>query len=250
MNIPSRSLVACCRLDGANISSLAISDDALWAGSVWSKQVLYRISRREMLSTPRSQWFPLQISPEDRLRLIAGTSRRDQTMHAFYAGDDARVIKLLSGMDPQKATIEEMLLLAWCYDVNGVDQPANARQWCERIISRYPDSPWSIIASNAIVANTQDHAVKVREQKLLARYDRNHDGVLDAAEKKLMESGPEFQREDKDFRDNQLDPQLQVLLKHYDRDGDGKLDRKELEYIKSQVAVFVEAPPESLPGTK
>ena len=59
-----------------------------------------------------------------------------------------RVVELLGNVEPEKASLEQMFLLAFSYDASGLNQPTQARAWYERIISRYPDSPWAKAATD------------------------------------------------------------------------------------------------------
>jgi hypothetical protein len=154
---PSRSLVAYSILPvRSTITSLAASDRYLWVGTAYGDRQLMRLSKDVFLSVPRSSWTQLAISPEEREQIVRSMNVRDQAVYAFYAGDDARVVKLLGNVEPEKASLEEMFLLAFSYDASGLNQPTQARAWYERIISRYPDSPWSRTAARALAAAGND----------------------------------------------------------------------------------------------
>jgi Ca2+-binding EF-hand superfamily protein len=219
-------------------------------GTAYGKQLLTRIERQPLLSTPRSQWLSLAISPEERSRLVHGMSTRDQAMYAFYAGDDATVAQLLGSVNPEKASLEEMFLVAFAYDALGLDKPELTREWYNRIASRYPDSPWAKSAQEFLAASEENHKLKARQDRLLTKYDLNHNGILDQAERAVMERDPAYQREEKAVRQDELDAQLQAIFKKYDRSGDGRLDRDELEAIRNTVRMFSEAPPSMLAGRK
>ena len=201
-----------------------------------------------MLSIPRSQWLSLSISPEDRSRLVNSMSARDQAMYAFYAGDDARVAQALRNVSPEKASLEEMFLLAFAQDAFGLDKPDLAHAWFERILARYPASPWATAAQEFLAASDEAHKGSQRQVLLLARYDLNHDGVLDQAERRAMERDPDYQRGEKATQDDQLDIQLRAIFKRYDHNGDRRLDREELELLRSAVHAFSQAPPQMLQG--
>ena len=246
---PSLSLVSRCSVDGG-ITCLAVSGRDLWVGAAFGKQLLTRIERQPLLSTPRSQWLSLIISPEERSSLVHGMSTRDQAMYAFYAGDDATVAQLLGSVNPAKASLEEMFLLAFAHDALGLDKPELTREWYNRIASRYPDSPWAKSAQEFLAASEENHKLKARQDRLLTKYDLNHNGILDQAERAAMERDPAYQREEKAVRQDELDAQLQAIFKKYDRSGDGRLDRDELEAIRNTVRMFSEAPPSMLAGRK
>jgi len=248
---PSESLVACCPMQVRDaISSLTISKTSVWIGTAHGDHKLLQLPKNDFLSVPQSRWVGLAISPEERARLIAGMSVRDQAMYAFYAGDDARVAALLGDLDPDKASLEEMFVLAFSYDASGQDKPELARTWFERIVSRYPDSPWAKTAEAALAENERNHAVRAHEQALLAKYDRNHNGILDPPERRAMEQDPAYQKEQKAWNADQLDIQLKDIMQKFDVNGDGKLDPEELEHLKIQVSAFSQAPPEVFAGHK
>jgi hypothetical protein len=210
--------------------------------------LLTRIEKQPLLAIPRSQWLTLAISPDERARLIRGMAPRDQAMYAFYAGDNARVAEVLGNLNPEKATLEEIFLLAFACDATGLDKPEQARAWFERIGSRYPDSPWAAAAREFLAVSDQAHKANERQALLLAKYDRNHDGVLDRAERRAMEKDPAYQREAKAVQSEELDLQLQAILKRYDHNGDGRLDQTELESLRASVRTYAAAPPGMLAG--
>jgi Ca2+-binding EF-hand superfamily protein len=65
-----------------------------------------------------------------------------------------------------------------------------------------------------------------------------------------MQADAGYQREENVLRDQQLEADLKPILKRFDVNQDGKLDESELKTLKSQVAVFADAPPEMLAGRK
>jgi Ca2+-binding EF-hand superfamily protein len=244
---PSESLVAYCPLEArGRISSLAVSATSVWVGMAYGDQLLVNIPREAFLSVPKTIWTSLAISPEDRERLIRGMSIHDRAMYAFYAGDDATTATLLGNTDPDRASLEEMFLLAFTYDVSGLDKPDLCRSWFERIISRYPDSPWAKAAQTALSENERDHNLKSHDESLLAKYDRNHNGVLDPEENIAMQKDPSYQREETTWQTERLDTQLEKIMQQFDQNGDGKLDLRELEHLRSQVQLYSTAPPEIL----
>lgn len=251
LHLPSGSLVAGCTMPVRDkISSLAISKSAVWAGTAYGDHQLFRIPKDVFTSVPQSRWVSLTITPEERTRLISGMSIRDQAMHAFYAGDDAQVAALLGNLDPTKAKLDEVFVLAFSYDVLGLDRPDLARSWFRNIISRYPDSPWAKIGQAALAENEQNHKTKAQQEQLLAKYDRNKNGLIDPDEKRVMESNPDYQREQTVQDNDQLKVQVKAIMQKFDRNGDGKLDRGELDNLKAQVPTFSQAPPEMLSGRK
>jgi hypothetical protein len=244
---PSLSLVGCCPTDG-DVSSLTMTEHDLWLGTSYRKDKLTRIEKQPLLSIPRSQWLSLRIAPEERTRLVNNMGVRDRAMYAFYAGDDARVVELLGSVNPDKASLEEMFQLALAYDTIGVDRPELSRQWFERIISRYPDAPWAAAARESMEANDEQAIVRQRQNRLLAKYNRNHDGVLDPSERQAMEKDPEYQRETEASTQDQLESQLRAIFKRFDANGDGLLDQNEPERLRRDIFVYSEFPPKMLIG--
>jgi Ca2+-binding EF-hand superfamily protein len=248
---PSGSVVAGCPMPVRDaISSLAVSKTSVWAGTAYGDHKLFQIPKDVFTSVPQSRWVSLAISPDERTRLVSGMSVRDQAMHAFYAADDARVAALFGEVDSDKASLEQMFLLAFSYDTLGLDKPGLARTWFEKIMSRYPDSGWAKFAQDALAKNEQNHKIKAHQEKLLAKYDANHDGVLGAEEKSMMEKDAGYQQEKSAWEGDQLDIQFKEIMQGFDSNGDGKLDRDELERLKTRVNAFSQAPPEMLKGHK
>src|SRR5206468_1187750 len=101
---PSLSFVASYTMGVRDrISSLALSDTYVWVGTAYGDNSLLRLRKDSFLSVPRHQWASVTITPEERERLVRTMSQRDQAMHAFYAGDNQRVVELLGGIHPDKA---------------------------------------------------------------------------------------------------------------------------------------------------
>jgi hypothetical protein len=232
------------------ISSLAVSATSVWIGTAYGDHKLIQIPKTNFLSVAQNQWVSLAVSPEERTRLVKSMSVRDQALYAFYAGDDARVAALLGNLDPAKATLEEMFLLAFCYEASGLDRPELARTWFGQIISRHPDSPWAKFADAVLAQNEQNHKIKRHEAALLTKYDRNHNGVLDPEEQREMKKNPEYLAEQKAWNAAQMDDELNQVLRRFDVNKDGKLDREELAPLKGQVTVFSRASPEMLAAHK
>jgi Ca2+-binding EF-hand superfamily protein len=159
------------------------------------------------------------------------------------------VVELLANSDPEKAGLEEMFLL-FSYDTSGTDKPELMRTWSEHITGRFPDSPWARAAQTLLAENDKNHKARQHETELLARYDLNHDGILDAQEKAAMEKDPAYQHAEQNRNAEMLGDQLPEIMKRYDRNGDGKLDREELNYLHTQVLMFSSADPAMLAGKK
>jgi hypothetical protein len=244
---PTESLVSYASFR-ERISSLAVSGNSVWAGLAWGDQKLVRLSKDAFVSVPSRDWVRVAISPEERMRLVRTMKVRDQAMYAFYAGDSSRVVELLGNANPEKATLEEMFLLAFSYGTGGLDRPDQARVWFDRIISRYPDSPWARTAKQTLADNDQRQAAQKREADLLRRFDRNRDGALDNAERSVMEADPAYQREEAAAKAAQLDAQADAILQRYDSNRDEKLDRTELSTLKNLVLAYAQAPPEVMAG--
>jgi Ca2+-binding EF-hand superfamily protein len=249
LDFPSHSLVACCRF-GKPVVSIGVSDEFVWVGLAFGEQLLVQVPKRAFAAVPKNQWTPLTITAEERRLLIESMNVRDQAVYAFYAGDANRVVQLLKTVDLAEATLEQMLLLAVSYDADETDSPENVSAWCERIMEQYPGSPWGTFGQKAIDESQQNHSFRQHEKQLLAKFDRNHDGVLDAAEKQAMKDDPEFKRIQRTLEEELLTPQIDALIRRYDRDGDGKFGRRELENVKNQVRSLLNLGPENFPNNK
>ena len=174
---PTESLVGSLRMQGrGTISSLAVSEDHVWVGTSYGDDVLLRVSKGAFLSVARPEWKELGLGAAEQKQILQGMSRRDQVLYAFYAGEDERVRDLLGGVDPGKASLEEMFLLGWSCDPLGADHAQEWARGSSRICQRHPDSPWSRAAMEFSATN----------QALYARFDLNKDGRLEASEKRVM----------------------------------------------------------------
>jgi len=251
LHLPSTSMIACTELPARdNISTLAVSKSSVWVGTAYGDHKLLEISKDAFLSVPRTSWVSLAVLPEERTRLLRNLSVRDQALYAFYAGDAARVVALLGSSDPDKLGLEEMFLLLISYQTSSMDRHELVRTWSGHIADRFPNSPWASAAAALLAENEKSHKVRQYEAELLAKYDLNHDGTLDAKEKAAMERDPAYQDAAQSRNAEQLGDQIAEIMKRYDRNGDALLDRSELEILRTQVLLFVDAPPSMLAGKK
>jgi Ca2+-binding EF-hand superfamily protein len=246
---PSQTLAGYVKIEGQP-ASIAVADSQVFVGTAYGDKPLLQIEKKDILSVPRNRWVDLAISPTERRDLIRGMPLTDQAIYAYYADDDAQIADLLENLNPGKATLEQMFLLAFSYDACGLNHPGLARTWFERIVARSPDSPWAKAARSALASNDEALKRNAREAALLERYDRNHDGTLDPTEREAMKKDPKFQQEEASLNLEQLDIQLAEIVKRFDRNGDGKLNREELQWLRSSVLVFSQADPGSLAGHK
>jgi Ca2+-binding EF-hand superfamily protein len=238
-----------CRRFGNLVASIGLLNEDVWVGLAYGRQLLVHLPKRAFYDVPKSAWTALSISAEERKEMLDAMSLRDKAVYALYAGDMKRLARLLEKLTPgsaEGANRELMLLAAFAYGPSGVDDPVFARAWCVQIIAHYPDSPWSSFAQKELDEGEQNHKIRQHQDWLLTKFDLNHDGVLDDAEKRAMEKSSEFQREERRSREELLLPQLQALVKRYGHDGDGKLSRRELELVKARVALFLETSSERL----
>jgi Ca2+-binding EF-hand superfamily protein len=245
----SLSLIGCCNVE-TPISCMVVSDKYVWVGARFGGRLLTRISKETFLSVPKENWLSLAISPDEQSRIINEMNLVARAKYAFYSGDDARVVELLADVNPDKATLEEMFLLGFSYDATGLDQPNRMRYWLDRIMTRYPDSPWAKGAAESFAENEPKHAAREYEESLLARYDRNRNGRLDTNEKAAMENDPAYQEQTRKFKNVQLDFQLRDIIQKFDQNGDNKLDRGELERLGNSVRLYTQVQPEILADRK
>lgn len=239
---PSLSLVAGHTMGvRETISSLAVSDQYVWVGTEYGDNTLLRLNKRAFLAVPRSQWSSIAVSAAERARAVLGMSKPDQALYAFYAGDDERVVQLLGDLHPEKAELPEMLMLAWSSDASGVDNPGQCRAWFDRISTRYPDSPWARYAAAAAKTNEVAHEARRVHTLALARFDRNHDGVLNAAERRAMERDAAYAGEEKKLAVQQTAIDMEEIVKRYDHDSDMRLNLEELRFLRQTITVYLDA---------
>lgn len=251
VHVPSESIVANYPLptrDG--VASLLLDSTSVWIGTAYGDHKLIRLSKEAFTSVPQARWVSLAISPVERERFIKGMSVRNRAVYAFSSGEDEQVVQLLAGINPQKASLEEMFLLLFSCEANGTDKPDLMKFWAERIQERWPDSPWARVAQAVVVDNESKHKARQHESALLAAYDLNQDGVLSAQEKSAMEKDPAYQQDQKTWQSEQLEEQIKDIMKKFDRNADGRLDADELAILCAQVTLYSDAPPEMLAGRK
>jgi hypothetical protein len=208
------------------ISSLAVSEDHVWVGTSYGDDVLLRVSKGAFLSVARPEWKDLGLGAAEQEQILQGMSRRDQVLYAFYAGEDERVRDLLGGVDPGKASLEEMFLLGWSCDPLGADHAQESGAWFESICQRHPDSPWSRAAMEFSATN----------RALYARFDLNKDGRLEASEKLVMVKDEDALGFPKPWEFRESD--LHQLFSAADQDRDQRLNPIEFTALWNWIPAY------------
>ena len=251
LHLPSESVVANYILPARDrVATLLVDNTFVWIGTAYGDHKLIRLSKAAFTSVPPACWQRLNISSAEREQLVKGMSLRDQALYAFNAAADEQVVQLLAGLDPRKASLEEMFVLLFSCEAAGADQPDRMRVLAEHIAERWPDSPWSKVAQAIVLENEKAHKARQHETAQLAKYDLDHNGRLDAREQLAMKRDPAYQRDEQNWNSEQLDYQMQAIMKQFDLDGDGRLNGEELKLLCSRVAVFSEISPAMLANHK
>jgi Ca2+-binding EF-hand superfamily protein len=246
LDLPSRSLVASCHFGGP-VACVGILGEDVWVGLSYGQQLLSRVSKAEFFNVPKNAWKSLSISDEERTQVIQQMNLHDRVMYEFYAGDISGVAKALEGLAPRGTNLDVMLLAAFANGPAGVDNPPLARAWCQQILAHQPaDSTWAKFAQKELNDGEQNHKTRQYQDRLLTKFDRNGDGVLDEDEKKAMQTSSEFQRATQAYQDDVLMPQIEALIRKYDHNKDGKLSSRELEAVRSAVKFLVDNSSERL----
>jgi Ca2+-binding EF-hand superfamily protein len=246
LDLTSRSLVACCRFGGSAACLGTLGDD-IWVGLAYGQQLLCRVPKAEFYNVPKSAWKSLSISDQERTQLIQQMNLHDRVMYEFYAGNISCVAKALDGLHPCSTNVDVMLLAAFANGPAGVDNPPLARAWCQQILTHQPtNSPWSYFAQKELNDCEQNHKTRQYQDRLLAKFDRNGDGILDEHETKEMQKSAEFQHETQTHQEDVLMPQIEALLRKYDGNKDGKLSARELESVRSAAKFLAENSSERL----
>lgn len=239
---PSHSLVASFTLGTrGHISGLAISDKYVWVGIAYGDDAVIRLSKDVFFSVPQSQWTNLEIKSAEREQLVRSMSKRDQAMYALLAGDDRRVVELLSDLNPDKASLEDMLCLAWSCDASGVDDLEKCNKWLKQIAARFPDSPWAKYAVASAKANDAAHEIKKVNALALAKFDRNHDGKLDETENREMMRDKEFSKMQIGANEQQSRLQMDRIVTRYDLDKNLKLNKDEITTMCQTIKAYLQA---------
>jgi hypothetical protein len=150
-------------------------------------------------------------------------------MRLLTLRDYASAVRLLEAAG--KHNLESLFLLAFSYDTFGLDKPDAAWRCFEEIIVQYPSSPWVKVARENSGENEVRHDEKKLREMALTRFDRNHDGVLDDAEKRAAAKDPAYATAQASLTDKQEQLNMARIAWRYDADGNGRLDPAELETI-------------------
>ncbi|EEF57911.1 hypothetical protein [Pedosphaera parvula] len=246
---PSLAWISCFKLD-REVSSLAVSREFLWVGTPYSDSPLQQVKKQDLLAVPKENWLSLGITPGERNELIEKMPLRARALFALYAGNDSQVAALLKNKSVSEANLEELFLLAFSHDTLGVNDPETVREAYGEIIRRFPESPWSQFAEEATFANYQEAKQKDRERTLLAKYDRNKNGILDPKEREAMEKDPDYVNDERSWHTDQLSVQIREIFKRSDLNHDGRLDEEELKVLRQRSLLYAEASPEMIKGKK
>lgn len=164
-----------------------------------------------------SKWVSDELTDGELGERLATLPVRERANLAFFAGDAARVVELLSPRLAE-ASAEELFLLAFAHDPLGLDQPAKMAEYRDLLVARWPHSPFAEAVRVAPSTNTRSSTPVAAPKEpapspealalktILGSHDTNQDGSIDAAEfQKWIGNARLFDSFDLDG-DNQMGP--------------------------------------------
>jgi hypothetical protein len=207
---------------GAWISALTASANDLWLAVDRPEPALLRLGKEAILAVPANAWVANEVPEaevEQALRTMPG---RQQAVHAFFAGQDKRVVELLGNSSLSPKDMEAAFLLACSHDSLGLRNPVESRRRFEAIMAAQPDSPWAEIARRAMLSDA------VRAQEL----------ALQHAQAQTGSSAHGLATARADLRKAQAAAQMDAVVRQYDQNGDRALDRNELEKLRRDIGAY------------
>jgi len=163
------------------------------ASSAPSGNPLLAFDKLSMTLIHSSKWVSDELPDGELGERLATLPVRERANLAFFAGDAARVVELLSPRMAE-ASAEELFLLAFAHDPLGLDQPAKMVEYRDLLVARWPQSPFAEAVRVAPVSSARSSApVAVSKEPapspevlalkaILGSHDTNQDGEIDSAE--------------------------------------------------------------------
>lgn len=196
------------------VSALAADETHLWigaeTGNLPNAAPVVRLDKRLVTGIPATRWVPDEIPPDELGARLADLPVRERAVHAFFAGDAARVVELL---EAAPVDAESLFLRAFAHDVIGLNQPARRDGFLDRLLAEFPNSPHAEVVRSIRPKQTAvaaGGAVAPALELLFKRRDADADGKIDATEWKA-------------WRGDAAD------MKPFDANGNGSLDVQEFD---------------------
>ncbi|HAB19901.1 MAG TPA: hypothetical protein DCE44_26150 [Verrucomicrobiales bacterium] len=139
---------------GAPVLTMAADAKRLWLGLDSSRSPglspLLVVDRPPLLAVPQTQWTKDTISAEELGTKLANLPVKERAVLAFFDHDPEKVVELLApdGEASDDADAETLFLLAFAYDLIGLNQPDRLDHFIGLLRERHPDSLFAELVGN------------------------------------------------------------------------------------------------------
>jgi hypothetical protein len=153
MHQPTRRWVGWFQVGGPVVSMTA-DPGRLWMGLdvTGSRGVsaLLVADRTPLVSVPQDRWVRDGILPEELGEKLALLPVRERAVMAFFAGQNDRVVELLSPgrQVPEDLDAEGLFLLAFAHDLIGLNQPERLDEYLDLLRNRHAGSVYAELAGS------------------------------------------------------------------------------------------------------
>lgn len=131
---------------GAPIQAIAVDPQRVWLGLDITRSPgmspLLVVDRPPLVSVPQTKWVKDYLSPEELGKRLASLPVKERAVLAFFGGEPAKVEELLApdGVPPADADPETLFLLAFAYDLVGLNDPDRLDRYVALLKERFPNS--------------------------------------------------------------------------------------------------------------
>lgn len=131
---------------GAPIQAIAADPQRVWLGLDITRSPgmspLLVVDRPPLVSVPQTKWVKDYLSPEELGKRLASLPVKERAVLAFFGGEPAKVEELLApdGVPPADADPETLFLLAFAYDLVGLNDPDRLDRYVALLKERFPNS--------------------------------------------------------------------------------------------------------------
>jgi len=221
---------------GAPVTSLAVDPKRLWLGLDITHNPglspLLVVDRLPLVSLPQTQWVKDAIPAVELGTKLAALPLKERAVLAFFGGDHKKVVELLApeGEPAAETDAESLFLLAFTYDLVGLNQPDRLDHLVGLLRERYPDSLFAELAGGVRSARPAARAEGVEPEVVPAVVEPTPtpEPTLERPPEKLTETVTQPESVPPAVPAGVIPPEdsirIEVVLKKRDLNRDGALN--------------------------
>ncbi len=190
LHVPSRRWVTSVVVP-ARVRAMDVTRTHVWLGLEASPykgggSPLWRYSKAPLLAVPEDRWQPQAVGGAEASAALAGLSPEQRAVHALFHGDPRPFVELHRDEAPADLSVEDLFLLALALDSHGLNEPERLAKLARLLDREHPASPFARLARRqwpkVLREPVADASVAAHVERLMSRFDADHDGALNEGE--------------------------------------------------------------------